>query len=632
MAGQHEEEFVRQIKNLLSSNKKLNSAESATGPSAAAASSATAKVVIQEQAELKVTAPLEGKPLQSQVEPPPTTAGTSNGSSSSSAPVLPVVTPAITGTGLVVSTSAGGQQPPSQPSSPPSDSMKISFPEMAPKTTESVKSEVHSVKTVPTTAVERAQDSQPEPAGSTASNTVTAVSKGTGLTYSQAVINGTSKVTVPTSSEPVAGLTSAATCRITPSMPICPVVPIPSDHPSLSSSTESSEVYVAPSGGKRRRIFEVESVTEVDSPSPDHSEVSAHSSIENIYQESKAIEADVTQTVTESDVGKNVSNPLGSKSDSYISVLNRGSVSSGRMAEFSVGSSSTTPEPSLPTTNTSVVYQQLGQLNHHQVPVPGVPAGDALQGPLPPSAHQYAQQCSDPTMKNRSLSFGYGPSWNPYDYHHYHTTSQIQYLSGDRHPIAGDTFHPPPVLRSNQTYHGEHYPPQARSFPVEQPHIHLHTQPMKEVDGSHEGVLVPNIPAYRRQENLPTAATRTQQTSVPSEKQVKPPPSRTLTINDLPQAELLSQAFMQFMYSMSTVFRDPTYQPLIDSLERRFSPKLSSQVVGDHEAEPHSAPPTVPVKPVEAEEEAGVTRCNTHPTAMKHSEKDDSVLNDIMSK
>jgi len=41
-------------------------------------------------------------------------------------------------------------------------------------------------------------------------------------------------------------------------------------------------------------------------------------------------------------------------------------------------------------------------------------------------------------------------------------------------------------------------------------------------------------------------------------------------MDELPQAALLSEAFMRFMHSMSLVVRDPTFQPLMHTLDRRF--------------------------------------------------------------
>ncbi len=55
------------------------------------------------------------------------------------------------------------------------------------------------------------------------------------------------------------------------------------------------------------------------------------------------------------------------------------------------------------------------------------------------------------------------------------------------------------------------------------------------------------------------------------------PPDRPVDIDELPQASLLSEAFMRFMHSMSMVFRDPTFQPLLSTLDRRFSSQQSPE-------------------------------------------------------
>lgn len=102
-------------------------------------------------------------------------------------------------------------------------------------------------------------------------------------------------------------------------------------------------------------------------------------------------------------------------------------------------------------------------------------------------------------------------------------------------------------------------------------------------------------------------------------------PAHGLTIDSFPQAELLSQAFMQFMHAMSTIFRDPKYEPLVDTLDQQFGHhRVTTSEV------PHSAPPTLPTD--ETEREHSVARCNTQPALLRHLEKDDSELNSIMKK
>ena len=98
---------------------------------------------------------------------------------------------------------------------------------------------------------------------------------------------------------------------------------------SLSTSSVAESNAVA-QPAKRRKVFEVEtvneSVNEADSPSSDHSELSAHSSTENLSIGAEASSQAHSVTTTESDGLRNVVlvgysvNPLESKSDSYLSV------------------------------------------------------------------------------------------------------------------------------------------------------------------------------------------------------------------------------------------------------------------------------------------------------------------------
>ncbi len=56
-------------------------------------------------------------------------------------------------------------------------------------------------------------------------------------------------------------------------------------------------------------------------------------------------------------------------------------------------------------------------------------------------------------------------------------------------------------------------------------------------------------------------------------------PDRPVDIDELPQASLLSEAFMRFMHSMSMVFRDPTFEPLLSTLDRRFTSQQSPEQI-----------------------------------------------------
>lgn len=654
LASQQEDEFVKQIKNVLSSTsaKKFTSAESAT-TTAGAAPTATKDVnkatPVHEQVEVKVGAPLEAtKPSQNPVD---ATSSASNGTVSTSAPTLSTATPATVGNGLPLSVSAGVQQslsrPSSQPSSPPSDSIKISFADTMPST-----------KVVPSsvaTVGEHAQESQSESGMSTLVPTTTTSKQ----TYSQVVMNGaaTKAGAVPISTAPIftqTNVLAGATCSIAPTvgtLPTCPVTTAPmmtttsSDLASLSSSsvTESSQVTQP---AKKRKVFEVENVNETenavnetDSPSPDPSEqLSAHSSTENLSVEGNVTTQAHSVATTEGEGQKNIVAGLESKSDSYISVRQlqqqRGMGSNASMGGIAEFSGSNTPEPPTVPVVAPSSTNAVAVVCHPQGPTVSchLPPGqnsDILHRVAPMSVQYpiHAHAADADVMKNRSISIGHAPSDWQGGYYHYNTAPQQHYVS--RPSLAGDTYLPPHTGYNQQhTYHG----PLARSFPVEQSqqqqqqhmnahcHHHVHVHPTTDLDKQQETSTVPvqvqdAKEAYRTQQIAPPGR------SISTERHS---PARALTIHDFPQAELLSQAFMQFMYSMSTIFRDPKYEPLVNSLDQQFGHRVVTTEV------PHSAPPTIPTD--ETEREHSVARCNTHSILPRHSEEKDSELNSIMKK
>ena len=506
-----------------------------------------------------------------------------------------------------------------------------------------------------------------------------------GMTYSIAVINGAPKTTFPVSSSLVAtqsGTTTMTTCNIAPNLQSCVV-----------SAHQQSNELAPPT--KRKKIFEVETVSEVDSPSPDNSENSTHSSVENL-----SIDPESATPVQVLPVPDNIrsqsatsSSQLESKSDSYIDIQQKrvGSavVAGGGPVEFGIrGSSNNTPEP-MPL-NVNVGFQE--QFSHH-LPI----MSDLLHRPLP--LPQQAAYCHSMASKDRSISLGTVPlDMLGGGYSHYNTAPQSHGVS-TRQPIASDTFYPPathtyhvgqqyvsqvmlnqpdrphshqvmaqPVhpnlgeevhvpVHSHQldeqasqtypqlhgisvrqpitsdtfyppathTYHyGQQYVPQMRVNQPDRPHVHqIMAQPVQPFVG--EVLQIPGVAGVHRHQ-LDEQAFKTHYSSLSAEQQRKSSPARALTIHDFPQAELLSQAFMQFMYSMSTVFRDPTYQPLIDSLDKHFGG-------GQHTSKPSSAPPTVVSGPVqqEGEDEAGiVVRTSTDPALVKCGDEDDSHLKSIM--
>ena len=632
LSSQHEEEFVKQIKNILSSTKKYNSAESAT--TSVTKDGKVAAPSVQEPADVKVTHLLEGK-----LDPPSTVATTAIAMATTSGPA-PSILPVTSGTPselVVLASTQPSSQPSSQPTSPPYEGVPMSLSDVVTTTSSGVlTTSSSSSSSTPEQQRAHGQDAHSDAggmastgaavvtvaAGSVSDSVGSAAGRSTGRAmYSQAVINGAVKSvgsasTTAAPSVSQSGSSSsgavAATCNVVASLETCPLA----DH---THSSETSDM--APP--KRRKMFEVETVNEVDSPSPDTSEMSAHSSMENLSLDTKSIDHEHlhnhTHFATEAESGRNlpgagvgVNPPLESKSDSYISIRRLvGGVGGGGSADFVVGPSSNPPE-SLPSSTTAAYHQPL--VPHFTV---AQPTGE-LQGPQTIATPHQIQNSSEAMLKNRSISIGaahpdlYGG--NAPEYYHYNTAPHTHDIDA-RRPLSGDTFTPPVT----HTYHAHtrYLPPQARAdLSNAQHHLPRVQQSLSDPEGR-QGVYT--APTGHRQPDEPVF--KDHQTRLPTtEKQRKPSPARALTIRDFPQAELLSQAFMQFMYSMSTVFRDPTYQPLINSLDEHFSPQL---------AQPSSAPPNMPVKPVE-QEEANVLRRNTEPVIA--DKKGDDHLKNIMMK
>ena len=442
-----------------------------------------------------------------------------------------------------------------------------------------------------------------------------------GMTYSLA---GAPKTTflvstslVATQSSTVATQSSTmatATCNIAPTLHSC-ALPAPQQASDLAPPT------------KRKKVFEVEMVNEIDSPSPDNSEISPHSSMENLTIEPESAALSQVPPVLESvrSLSATSTGPLESKSDSYIDIhhnmVGSGVCIGGGPVEFGVRRSSNITPESMPS-NTNTGYRELVS---HSLPIVQQTSEGLDRPPLPPQQAAYCRNItpsSEATLKDQSLLVRNVPPdmWGG-GYYHYNTAPQSHGVSA-RQPIGTDTFYPP----ATHTYHhGQQYVPQMRVNQPDQPHVRqVITKPVKPVVV--EEVHLPTVAAQLHQ--LDEQASKTRQSSLSTEQQMKSSSARALTIHDFPQAELLSQAFMQFMYSMSTVFRDPTYQPLIDSLDKHFGG-------GHHVTKPSSAPPTVVTEPVKQEGEdktGGGARSSTHPASVKYDEDDDGHLKSIMMK
>ena len=142
----------------------------------------------------------------------------------------------------------------------------------------------------------------------------------------------------------------------------------------------------------------------------------------------------------------------------------------------------------------------------------------------------------------------------------------------------------------------------------------LETGPTRQRGGITEETYVP--PSYRRHASSSMYPVYPSSEGDAMEYESQPlPGEHPLNIDELPQAGLLSEAFMRFMHSMSMVFRDPTFQPLMVSLDRRFG----SQPL----TEPGSAPPLAQHRA--PQQEAFVSRSVTDPVVLPESGPDEEL-------
>jgi hypothetical protein len=72
------------------------------------------------------------------------------------------------------------------------------------------------------------------------------------------------------------------------------------------------------------------------------------------------------------------------------------------------------------------------------------------------------------------------------------------------------------------------------------------------------------------------------------------------SFSDVPQADLLAKAFMTFLYSIGSVFRDPAFQPLLQSLDQHFEGK-SQDPRESSESAPSPSPSVSPPQPGKSE-------------------------------
>ena len=92
-----------------------------------------------------------------------------------------------------------------------------------------------------------------------------------------------------------------------------------------------------------------------------------------------------------------------------------------------------------------------------------------------------------------------------------------------------------------------------------------------------------------------------------------PPPrgiNKLPSFSDVPQGDLLAKAFMTFLHSISAVFRDPAFVPLMHALDQHFDVPPSSQAAhlpphSHHQYQRGSSEDVPPSPPTTPNQEAG---------------------------
>lgn len=348
--------------------------------------------------------------------------------------------------------------------------------------------------------------------------------------------------------------------QCTPSTPLGPAAQYGSTGNVFTPTTVPTTTMVTPQtapSSQRVKIFEVESVVEDHPDSPETSDMSAHGSTENLGGETSYPQKTEKQELNPPQKSSAVPPPkkfivqsvssgsLESKSDSYIG-----------KESISVPFTSTTSQDTPVHFSSNVRYPS----HSHGVPAPPPAVTVPPTYKQPPYQQHSDESGLRTTTRHHSQPYILPQGVNAQEYvpahpsnripeHHYSTTSLLDYYTNSQRIGITDETYVHPRYRRNQSYN-----------------------------------VLSTLPAMSEPEV----------SDVHYQEMVHPPASsldHTPTIDDLPHANLLSEAFMRFMHSMSVVFRDPTFNPLINSLDQKFGSQPAPSHFPYPSTEPASAPP-----------------------------------------
>lgn len=358
--------------------------------------------------------------------------------------------------------------------------------------------------------------------------------------------------------------------------------------------------------------FQVEDVAEVESPNT--SDVSAHSSTENLVRElSKSGSQDADAKVAAQILG-----PLESTSGSSISVeMEHLSFSPAEYLHYPPG---IVEHPSIQRAATQMAEYPPLQVppaepctcsSHFQTKIvdPSAYLPSTLQNlsadhsahtwnhsMVPPATHQ-------PIFPHSSTYKFLSPEHSVHPMHTWHhpTPALATHL-----PLSMTPFDPSVQQTARHRFTSVSYTnlpgnrlsarpsmPEARhsvpSLPsLQEPHFH-HYQQKPELAEQHTGVEF-HVPSGEPQHPSASFPNRTNPTTLPSQ-----PLQEEAMLSNFPRADLLSKAFMSFLNAMSIVLRDPAIQELLQSSDQKLQKQTSA---GSNPPTPpdHSSLPTSPTQ------------------------------------
>ena len=416
-------------------------------------------------------------------------------------------------------------------------------------------------------------------------------------------VTTTTAVAIPISSQSSIigfGSTSSTSSMFISSASACPIASTETVAP-LPVCIDT-QLPLAPMLTRVSKKFEIADVTdEADSPEP--SDLSAHSSTENLDKDS------YTASTVRSDSNDSNPSPIVQGLAKKFSVQNISSLDC--PSDSSIGTGGT---EFVMDVNTNSVHSLTPEPGLTALPPPPITTAGVAGYHPPMFGYMYAPAGPQQTnITQRSGSVPFGLSYSRQFPDQYSTSLGLPPSHYRHHEINSETYKP---------YATMNLPHNATNVPLPE-------EMSTEVDRTSESV------SGQSQQHAHVQRHSSAQESLPSPSEDEHYP----TMADVPHAQLLSKAFMRFLYSMSTIFRDPSFKPLMESLDHQFGP-THDQKSSAERIVPQSAPPTfLPKQPDVSEPPAPTLRANTDPgleikmeSEINTAGESDNELNEVLAR